>query len=189
MRPSPVVNDAQGHKHGYNRTTDWGRRPYVTQYSIYMVSEGAEDRHTRSKIAEVAELSRRSGQAVVRGVVPSPPPKLPSFLSRIGFSDPTACAASSVFVTPVPGICDTIHRLCTNSGTLCSVFSYQVLKFYRDHVRVCLPRSNQRSPTLCTSTHTYAYVHICLSCPPHMKARKNSMRVSSNDWASWVSSE
>ena len=42
-----------------------------------------------------------SGQAVVTGVVPSPPLLLPSILSRIGFSNPTArrffieCVASS----------------------------------------------------------------------------------------------
>ena len=33
---------------------------------------------------------RSSGQAVVTGVVPSPPGYVPSFLSRIGFSIPTA---------------------------------------------------------------------------------------------------
>ena len=36
-----------------------------------------------------------SGQAVVKGVVPPPPRYLPSFLSRIGFSIPTARRFSS----------------------------------------------------------------------------------------------
>ena len=40
---------------------------------------------------------RCSGQAVVTGVVPSPPRYVPSFLSRIGFSIPTAQRFSSNF--------------------------------------------------------------------------------------------
>ena len=45
---------------------------------------------------------RSSGQAVVTGVVPSPPPYVPSFLSHIGFSIPTARQFSLNFAQMLP---------------------------------------------------------------------------------------
>ena len=59
---------------------------------------------------------RSSGQSVVAGVVPSPPRYVPSFLSRIGFSIPTARRFSSdVVYTLGPSATQFLRKRCTTS--------------------------------------------------------------------------